>query len=207
MLRKISVMKRSAFLLTVIAITASVSFSQSTPTPDPTPLASNSDYQRPDAEKRFNTFVKNTVGPTALIGVAAGAGFSTALNEPEEWQRSGKGFGRRVASNFGKNVIRSTVTYGMDEALRLDSNFYRSKKRDAGSKLKNAVVSTFSARTPSGKRTFGLPRIVGTYTSQVVAAEVWYPSRYDWKDGMRSGTISLGVNSLVNIFREFVLKK
>ncbi|HMT09327.1 MAG TPA: hypothetical protein PKA82_15090, partial [Pyrinomonadaceae bacterium] len=117
------------------------------------------------------------------------------------------GFARRVGSNFGKNVIRNTTIYAMDEALKLDSHYYRSTKRDVGSRLGNAVASTFTARTQSGKRTIGAPRIIGTYAANVIAAETWYPRGYDWKDGMKSGTISLGVNSMINIFREFVFKK
>lgn len=196
-------MTKALCLIAATLFLAAVSIAQ--PTPEPTPLPAD-DFQRPSAEKRFKRYVKNTIGPTAMLGVGIGAGFSTAFNEPEEWQRSGKGFGRRFASNFGKNVIRTTTMYGLDEAFRVDSNFYRSKKRDAGSKLKNAIASTFTARTPSGRRTVGVPRIAGTYAAHMIAAETWYPRRFDWKDGARSGTISLGVNSLVNVFREFVLK-
>ena len=72
-------------------------------------------------------------------GVAASSGFSTIRNEPEEWERSSKGFGKRFASSFGKNVIRNTAIYGIDEALKIDSHFYRSKKRDFGSRVGNAI--------------------------------------------------------------------
>lgn len=99
------------------------------------------------------------------------------------------------------------MIYGIDEALKLDSHYYRSKKSDFGSRAGNALASTFTARTSSGKRTVGISRIVGTYTANVIASEVWLPRRYDWKDGMKSGTISLGVNSLFNLVKEFAFKK
>lgn len=190
-------MKKPLFLALIISAFAVTAFAQTT----------SSTYVRPDAEKRFKRFVNDTVGPFAWVGIAAGAGFSTATNNPEEWERTGEGFARRFGSNVGKNVIRNTTIYAMDEALKLDSHYYRSSKKDFGSRLGNAVASTFTARTKSGKRTIGAPRIVGTYVANVVAAEAWYPRGYNWKDGMKSGTISLGVNSMINIFREFVFKK
>jgi len=169
--------------------------------------ATQPSYVRPDAGTRFKHYVNDTVGPFAWVGMAAGAGFSTAADRPPEWGRTAEGFGRRLASNLGRNVVRNTVIYGLDEALKLDSHYYRSKKRDVGSRVGNALISTVTARTPSGKRTVGVPRLVGTFTANVVAAEVWYPARYDWKSGMRNGTISLGVNAMFNLVKEFFLKK
>ncbi len=164
-------------------------------------------YTRPTAEKRFKRYVNNTIGPFTLLGIAASAGIQTAANEPEEWGKKAEGFGRRVASNFGRTVIRETAIYGLDEALKLDSHFYRSQKRDAGSRIKNALLSTVTARKSNGKRTIGVPRLVGTYAANVIAAETWFPKRYNYKDGLRSGTISLGINAAFNLFKEFIFKK
>lgn len=169
--------------------------------------ANQAAYVRPDAEKRFKTFVSDTVGPFAWVGITAGAGFSTAVNNPKEWGKSANGFGKRFASNFGKNLIKNTAIYGLDEALKLDSHFYLSPKSNFGSRVSNAFLSTFTARKPNGKRTIGVPRIVGSYTSDIIANEAWYPARYGWKDGLKGGSMTLGVNAFFNLFREFVLKK
>jgi hypothetical protein len=166
----------------------------------------NQTYVRPDRKTRQKNYFKSIFGPYALARTVVGAGISTARNSPEEWGGQWEGFGRRVASNFGKNAIKQTVVYGLDESLKIDSKFYRSKKRDFGSKIKNAVISPFTARSESGKRVFGVSRIVGTYTSSIVAAEAWYPKRYDYKDGLRNGTISLGLNAAFNLFKEFIKK-
>lgn len=169
-------------------------------------IAQNDQYVRPDAEKRFARFVKDTVGPYSWVGVVAGAGMGTATGSPEGWEKDGRGFGKRVASNFGRSVIRNSVTYGLDEALKLDSHYYKSEKRSVGARVSNAFLSTVTARRPNGKRTIGVPRLVGTYTANIIAAETWYPRGNDWKDGVRSGSISLGVNAMFNLVREFVAK-
>ncbi len=186
---------------------APVASKTSAPIETELPLRQNQTYTRPNAEKRFKNFASDTFGPFALLGNGAGAGFTTLANEPEEWGKNWEGFGRRFASNLGRNVIRNAAIYGLDEALKLDSSFYRSKKRDAGSRIANAFLSTVTARKPNGKRTIGVPRLVGTYTAHAIAAEAWYPARYDWKDGVSSGSISLGINAGFNLLKEFILKK
>ena len=163
------------------------------------------DYIRPSKEKRFKRYVNSMVGPGALLRQGAGATLGTITNSPEEWGKDTEGFARRFASSAGQNAIKQTTTYALDEALELDSKYYKSKKKDFGSKMKNALLSTVTARNKEGKRVFGAPRIVGTYTSHIIAREAWYPDRFDYKDGLRSGTISLGVNAAFNVFREFVL--
>ena len=164
-------------------------------------------YVRPDAKTRQKRYVKSVVGPVAIGRTVATAGISTWRNSPEEWGDRWEGFGRRVASNFGKNVIKQTTIYGLDEAFKYDSHYYRSKDKSVGARVRNALISPVTARNRNGKRVVGIPRLAGTYTANIVAYETWFPSRYDWKDGVKSGTISLGFNAAFNLFKEFVWKK
>jgi len=171
------------------------------------PANQQSSYVRPDSKTRFKRYMNGTVGPYAIARQVAGAGISTWRNSPEEWGGQWEGFGKRVASSFGKNVIKQTTIYGLDEALKFDSHYYRSQKKGVSSKIKNALLSPVTARNSKGKRVLGVPRLVGTYTASITAAETWYPDRYNWKDGVRNGTISLGMNAAFNLFKEFVWKK
>ncbi len=164
-------------------------------------------YTRPEPKQRLKNYVNSMFGPISLAQRAAQSGVGTWRNSPEEWGSGWEGFGRRFASGTGKSVIKNSAMYGLDEVLKVDSRFYRSEKRDVGSRIKNALISPVTARRPDGSRTIGIPRLVGTYTANVVAAETWYPARYDWKDGVRSGTISLGFNAAFNLIKEFVWKK
>lgn len=161
-------------------------------------------YVRPDAKARRARFVKGLIGPGAWARMVASAGWGTSRNSPREWGPHWDGFGKRLASNFGKRAVSGTVRYSLDETFKLDSKFYRTKKKGIGNKVVNALVSVFTARRPDGSRTVGVPRLVGTYASNVIASELWYPSRYTWKDGLRSGTMSLGVKFLGNLFKELV---
>lgn len=164
-------------------------------------------YVRPDSKTRFNRYVKSTFGPMALGKKVLTSGYSTWRNSPEEWGDKWEGFGKRFASSLGKSVIKNTTIYTLDETLKVDSRYYRSRKKDFGSKLGNALISPVTARNAEGKRVIGIPRIVGTYTASIAAAELWYPSRFDYKDGLKSATVSLGFNAAFNIIKEFVWKK
>lgn len=164
-------------------------------------------YARPDPKTRFKRYGKSIFGPLALAKTVVSAGYSTWRNSPEEWRPTWEGFGRRFASGLGKNAIKQTTIFGLGEAFKLDSGFYRSTKKDIGGRFGDALLSTFVARKPDGKKVFGFPRIAGTYGSSIIAAEAWYPKRYDYKDGLKNGTISLGLNAAFNIFKEFIHKK
>jgi hypothetical protein len=201
-------MKRK-ILLTLLLLTISFSVNAQT-TKNPTVKSqtqTNQTYVRPTADKRFKRYVKSMVGPVALAKTTVSAGFSTWRNSPPEWGEKWEGFGRRFASGLGKSAIKNTTQFGLDEAFKLDSAFYRSKKTDFGGRFADAIVSPFVARTPTGKKVFGFPRVIGTYTANIIAYETWYPSRYTYKDGLKTGTISLGFTAAFNVIKEFVLKK
>jgi hypothetical protein len=161
-------------------------------------------YVRPDSKERFNRYLNRTIG-TGLIGVGASSVVQQITETPPEWEQNTEGFLRRVGSNFGKNAISETISYGMEEALKLDSKFYKSKKKDFGSRVKNAFLSSFTARTPSGKRVFNPSRIAGRYAADIIATETWYPERYSYKDGLRQATRGIGFNIGFNLVREFIL--
>lgn len=193
-------------LCLAVAIPIAAQTGAPTPTPTPTPTQTPSGYVRPDGPARAKRYAKSMFGAEALGRKVVSAGIGTWRNSPEEWGGQWEGFAKRFASEIGKSVIRNTTQYALDEALRVDSHFYRSTDRSSSARFKNALISPFTARKPSGKRTIGVPRIMGTYTSSVLARETWYPNRYTWKDGLRSGTTSFAFSAAVNLFREFVWK-
>ncbi|HEY2847238.1 MAG TPA: hypothetical protein VGI80_05420 [Pyrinomonadaceae bacterium] len=171
-----------------------------------TQTGTNQPYVRPDKETREKRFLLSMFGPFAIGGDVLAAGIDTASNSPREWGPHWNGFGKRFASELGKSVIHHSTQYALEESFKLDSYYYRSTKKDVGSRVRNAIVSTFTARRPDGSRAVGFPRIVGSYTASIVAAETWYPNRYGLKDGFKSGSLSLGTDILSNLFKEFFHK-
>ena len=170
-----------------------------------TTQSTNSDYVFPTPEERFKRYVKSTVGPAPLAFTAASAGINQWTNTPEEWEQGAKGYGRRFASGMGENAIRQTVIYGLDSAMGLDTGFKRSKREGFFPRLKDALLQNVTSRTRNGNRVISVPRLAGVYTGAIVSRETWYPERYNYKDGLRSGTKSLLTGFGINLVREFVI--
>ena len=142
------------------------------------------DFVFPTAEERFKRYVKDTVGPMRLLRTGAAAGIQQWQDSPEEWGQGMKGYGKRFASDLGRNMIQQTVTYGLDSALGLDTGFQRSKREGFCPRLKDALLQNVTSRTKSGKRVISVPRFAGIYTGAIIANETWYPDRYNYKDGL-----------------------
>ena len=173
---------------------------------DSTVTQRQSNYVRPAANERFKRYLNKTVG-TSLIGVSIGATINQIAEVPPEWKRNGKGFARRFASSFGENAIQETVAYGLEEVFKLDSKFYKSKKRDLGSRIKNAFLSGITARRPNGKRVFNPAPFVGSYAANIISTQTWYPQRYNYQDGLRQGTQNVGFGIGFGFINEFIFNR
>lgn len=192
----------------MVVATFSVSGQQTTQsqtTQQSTTQATGSGYVFPTPKERFKRYLSSTVGPTRLGWTAATAGINQWRDHPEEWGQGAKGYGRRYASNLGQNAIQQTVTYGLDMGMGLDTGFKRSKREGFFPRLKDALLQNVTSRTRSGNRVVSVPRLAGVYTGAIVARETWYPERYSYKDGLRSGTNSLLTGFGINLIREFVI--
>jgi hypothetical protein len=198
-----------AFLLVLIAAFCVYGQDSTTqtaqPTPTPASTSSDSTYVFPTHGERFKRYVNSTVGPFRLARTAVSAGLDQWSDSPEEWGQGMKGYGKRYASGLGRNAIQQTITYGLDEALNLDTGFQRSRREGFLPRLKDALLQNVTSRTRSGKRVISAPRFVGVYSGAVIASETWYPERYSYKDGLRSGTSTILTGFGINLIREFVV--
>ena len=131
------------------------------------------------------------------------AGIGQWDNSPEEWGQGARGFGKRYASSLGSNAIHETVTYALDEALNVDTSFHKSSRTGFFPRFKDALIQNVTSQTQSGKRVVSVPRFAGVYSSAIISREAWYPNRYSYKDGLRSGTMSLVEGFGFNLVREF----
>jgi hypothetical protein len=173
----------------------------------PTNQNQSNGYIRPTTKKRISRFANDAFGVNALIGSGIGATFETIVNAPPEWKKTGGGFGRRFASDYAENAIQESVTFGLNEAFKLDDHFYKSNKRGFKARFKDAFLSSFTARTSNGKRVFNFNRIVGTYAGSFIATEAWYPNRFNYKDGFRRGSQGLAFRFGLSFINEFLIPK
>jgi hypothetical protein len=89
--------------------------------------------------------------------------------------------------------------------MGLDTGFQKSKREGFFPRLKDALIENVTSRNKNGDRVVSVPRFAGVYTGAIVAKETWYPDRYTYKDGLRSGTTTLLTGFGINVLREFVI--
>jgi len=169
--------------------------------------ATSQTYIFPSGKERFQRYVKDTIGPFRLLRTGAAAGIAQWRDAPEEWGQGMKGYGRRYASGLGQNLIQQTVTYGLDEAMGLDTGFQKSKREGFGPRFKDALLQNVTSRNRKGDRVVSVPRFAGIYTGAIVARETWFPDRYSYKDGIRNGTTTLLTGFGINLVREFLFNR
>jgi hypothetical protein len=161
-------------------------------------------YEFPGGSERFKRYLKNAFGPKAYIGPAISATFQTIGENPPEWEKNGKGFARRFASNVAENVIEESVIYTGSEILGQDPKYYKCECGNVGKRAWHALKSGFTARDRRGRTVFAPQKVAAPFVSNVTSTTVWYPDRYSAQDGLRRGGYSLLFSTGFNLLREFV---
>lgn len=167
--------------------------------------ANHAAFVFPTKRERFNRYVLSVVGPFSLLSTGISAGINQWRDRPVEWEQGASGYGKRYASEFGRTAIQQTITYGLDTALGLDTGFKRSNRKGFFPRMTDALAENITSRTRTGKRVISVPRISGIYASRIISEEAWYPARYGYKDGLRSGTSFLLAGFGINLIREFLI--
>jgi hypothetical protein len=149
-------------------------------------------------------FAFDAFGPYALLESVAAGGYQQEAKAPPEWGSGWSGYGERVGSNFGIDLVTTTTRYGMAEVLREDAAYYRCGCRGFFPRLSHALISTLIARRgKDGHTVFSLPGLVAPYAG-TMAELAWYPSRYSVKDGFRDGNYNLAIQAAGNLAMEFI---
>lgn len=162
-------------------------------------------YIRPSESEKLHNFIFDAVGPYPFIGAAGAAGISQASKKPPEWGEGWDAYGVRVASDFGIALTTTTVRYGLAEAFREDTLYYRCDCKGILPRLGHALISTVTARRgDDGHREFSFPALAAPYGGSMAATLGWYPSRYGPKDGFRIGNYNLLGQAGQNVALEFI---
>ncbi len=149
-------------------------------------------YVRPTEKTKVSNYAFDTFGPYPIAVSAFAAGVNQWTNSPPEWGQGAQGFGKRLGSDFGIAAIGTTTRYGLAEAFREDTLYYRCECSGPFPRLRHAVISTFTGRRGAdGHRVFSISALAAPYAGSMIAVHLWYPDRFDAKDAFRMGNYSL----------------
>jgi hypothetical protein len=169
------------------------------------PVTPGLTYVRPTPRTTVKNYTFDAFGPYAFVGTALIAGLDQATNTPPEWKQGFRGYADRFGSDFGIAFFGTTARYGLAQAFKEDTSYYRCVCMGVLPRMRHAVSSTFTARRgESGHRVFSFPALVAPYAGVTTAVYGWYPNRYGAKDALRMGNYSLLESVGANIALEFL---
>ena len=161
-------------------------------------------YFRPTERTKVSNYAFDAFGPNPVTGAAFAAGINQWTNSPPEWGQGVQGYGKRFGSDFAIAAIGTTTRYGLAEAFREDTLYYRCECSGPFPRLRHAVISTLTGRRgQDGHRVFSISALAAPYAGSMIAVHVWYPDRFDTKDAFRMGNYSLLAYMGGNIALEF----
>jgi hypothetical protein len=159
---------------------------------NPTPAPPDLVYTRPTQKTKLRNYAFDAFGPYPIAGAAFAAGIGQAYNTPPEWKQGAEGFGRRIGSDFGIAAVSTTTRYGLAQAFKEDTLYYRCECKGVFPRLRHAVISTLTARRgEDGHSVFSFPALIAPYAGTLTAVYAWYPGRYDGKDALRMGNYTM----------------
>jgi hypothetical protein len=149
-------------------------------------------YIRPTQKTKLRNYAFDTFGPYPIAGAASAAGIGQAYNTPPEWQQGAEGYGKRIGSAFGIAAVSTTTRYGLAQAFKEDTLYYRCECQGVYSRLRHALISILTARRgEDGHRVFSFPALIAPYAGTMTAVYAWYPGRYNGKDALRMGNYTV----------------
>jgi hypothetical protein len=161
-------------------------------------------YIRPTQKAKVNNYVFDAIGPHQIAGVALAADVNQWTDSVPEWNQGTKGYSRRLGSDFGIATVSTTARYGLAQAFRQDTLYYRCECNGVLPRLRHAAISTLTGRQgEDGHRVFSVPALVAPYAGSMTAVYAWYPNRYGPKDGFRMGNYSLLLELVGDVGLEF----
>ena len=149
-------------------------------------------YIRPTQKTKLRNYAFDTFGPYPIAGAAFAAGIGQGDNTPPEWKQGAEGYGKRIGSDFGIAAVSTTTRYGLAQAFKEDTLYYRCECKGAYPRLRHALISTLTARREEdGHRVFSFPALIAPYAGSLTAVYAWYPDRYNYKDAFRMGNYTM----------------
>jgi len=155
-------------------------------------------------DQMFHKYVVSTMGPPGLMGAAAAAAYEQYENYPDEWRQTSAGYAKRFASAYAAGAIGNSTKYAIAHFMHQDPSFRRCRCTGFHRRVKHAVTSVFTARTPSGREVFSVATVGGYAAEHMIPAALWFPRNRFRTEGIALLGASIGSKIGVNLLREFI---
>jgi hypothetical protein len=153
---------------------------------------------------RLKVHAARAASPRVFLVYAAIAGVDQATNAYGAWGGGAEAYGKRYATEFGRNFMRETMAFGMDGILKTDPRYYRSKPNASfGGRIGNALLQVFVTRTDSGRKVPAIASLGSAFAAGQIST-LWLPPRdSQFSDGLGYSAWLIGGDAGRNLLREF----
>jgi hypothetical protein len=190
--------------IAIDAMAAATAFKASIPGGQAMPTVRSPATGRISLREHFDLYVDDTYTPASLLGPVVGAALTQwTTHNPRQWGQGFDGYGRRVASGYGRKVIANTVAFPIAYLDHEDPRYYPSTRKGIWPRARYALIHTFVTRKTTGGEMPFFSRIAGTYAA-AFAANAWYPaSSADTGHALYRGSTAMASSIVYNELREF----
>jgi hypothetical protein len=154
-----------------------------------------------DSATRTTRYFRDMAYGTVL-GLAW-AGVDQLEEDPEEWGKGWRGYGKRAASSVGEFLIQETVTHVLANAMNRPLDYQRCRCSHLSRRIGWALQAAVTDPMPDDTHPIAIPRIVGAYAGSFAVAS-WRPDTRNGRiqTALVNGTVSLAIGGVINIYHE-----
>jgi len=163
---------------------------------------SDPQYYRSSRERVDSYVFRTYTDPSRLSWLLFDSAVDHWYKAPCEWDQSARSYGYRVASGWGRRIVRNTAQLGFETALQEDSRYRRSGERGFGRRVLFAVNHSVLAYKPDGS----VSPMYGRMAAGLVAdatSSTWHPrptTASSFVGGMGQAAIDRAGNNLLTEF-------
>jgi hypothetical protein len=166
------------------------------------PLVSLPAYTPLDLKHKYLYSLNETMAPARWLGFTIHAAMDQAEKAPNAWGNGADSFGVRVASHFGKSLLRENIAFGVRAIDHEDPRYFRLGKGAGWKRTKYALSRTFIARNDSGAWMPAYSRFVTSFATPMLI-QSWQPEKFSVARGFRGGSVGIGMGFGSNLWQEF----
>ncbi len=137
-----------------------------------------------------------------LMAILSRTAIDQAEVIPHRWGSNAPAFGVRVASVFGRSLVRTTIASGIRALDHEDPRYFYSHKKTNWDRTKYAIVHTFEVHNDNGSMMPAYSRFIGDFGMPFLA-QTWRPGGVNAPDALRSGAMGIGMGMGMTIAQEF----
>jgi hypothetical protein len=155
-------------------------------------------------EDRLRFYKQTTFSPFAFVGPITGAAVTQwTTGNPPQWGQGFAGYGKRLLSGYGRQVIANTIALGVGFTIKEDPRRRPTSEQGVWKRGLYAARGAFVSHAASGKLIPAYSRILGAYGAGFIS-NAWYPRPYsNVHSALYRGTTALASDIIWQEFKEF----